>query len=278
MARLVLTSQKIRQRRVGLEVYLRTALTTKDPRWRSTYGFGDFLGVPSRNALTTTFTTITALSWLTEHAGVSGILRSARAALLKRDALARSGDPSSRSAGGEARKALRDAGPRIDILEQALETPSLASLGEGERRRRADLILALRSEHANLLRTAEAGVRRVTPPGSGSSSPMPGSMPSAGMQQLAPGRVFGRRSPPKETSETRPLDDRGLVQLQQTRITEQDAQLGTLSGLLRTQRAMGEDIATEINVQTEMLEQLDQDVSRVGAKMGRTKRQMNRLG
>jgi len=222
---------------------------------------------------------MTASSWLTEHAGVSGVLRSARAALLKRDALARAGDPSSRSAGGEARKALRDAGPRIDTLEQALDTPSLASLGEGERRRRADLISALRAEHANLLRTAEAGVRRATtPPGSGSSSPMPGTMPSAGMQQLAPGRVFGRRSPPKETTETRPLDDRGLVQLQQTRIKEQDAQLGTLSGLLQKQRQMGEEIGTEINVQNEMLEQLDQDVTRFGAKMGRAKRQMNRLG
>jgi regulator of vacuolar morphogenesis len=98
------------------------------------------------------------------------------------------------------------------------------------------------------------------------------------MQQLAPGRVFGRRSPPKETTETRPLDDRGLVQLQHTRMADQDTQLGTLSGLLQKQRHMGEEIASEIGVQNEMLEQLDNDVSRVGAKMGRAKRQMNRLG
>lgn len=107
---------------------------------------------------------------------------------------------------------------------------------------------------------------------------MPGTMPSAGMQQLAPGRVFGRRSPPKETAETRPLDDRGLVQLQHNRMAQQDEQLTSLSGLLRTQRKMGEEISTEIAVQNEMLEQLDSDVSRVSGKMGRAKRQLNRLG
>jgi regulator of vacuolar morphogenesis len=213
---------------------------------------------------------MTASSWLSENSDVNGVLRTARAALLKRDALARTGDVASRTAGGEARKALRDAGPRIDTLEQALEMPALQALGDGERRRRSDLVQALRSEHANLLRTAEAGVRRATPPSSGASTPMPGGLNSAGssgMQQLAPGRVFGRRSPPKETAETRPLDDRGLVQLQYA-----------LSSILRKQRAMGQEIHSELAVQNEMLDQLDTDVSRVGTKMARAKRQMNRLG
>jgi regulator of vacuolar morphogenesis len=224
---------------------------------------------------------MTASSWLSENSDVNGVLRTARAALLKRDALARTGDVASRTAGGEARKALRDAGPRIDTLEQALEMPALQALGDGERRRRSDLVQALRSEHANLLRTAEAGVRRATPPSSGASTPMPGGLNSAGssgMQQLAPGRVFGRRSPPKETAETRPLDDRGLVQLQYARMSNQDEQLGALSSILRKQRAMGQEIHSELAVQNEMLDQLDTDVSRVGTKMARAKRQMNRLG
>lgn len=228
--------------------------------------------------MSTTFTTMTAASWLSEHTSVSGVLRSARASLLKRDALARTGDAASRSAGMEARKLLRDAGPRIDCLDQALETPALGNLLDGERRRRQDLITGLRTEHANLLRMTEAGVRRASPTSSSPASPsMPGSMPS-GMSQLAPGRVFGRKAAPQETTETRPLDDRGLVQLQHSRMAEQDAQLTGLSSILRNQRVMGEEIATEINVQNEMLEHLDSEVTRVGTKMGRAKRQLNRLG
>ena len=90
--------------------------------------------------------------------------------------------------------------------------------------------------------------------------------------------MFGRKaSPPKETAQTRPLDDRGLVQLQVSQMARQDEQLGALSGMLRTQRKMGEDIAAEVALQNEMLEGLDADISRVGGKMTRAKRDLNRL-
>jgi regulator of vacuolar morphogenesis len=273
-------------------VYLRTVLTTKDARWRETFGFADFLGVPSRNTTQATqFTKMTAATWLTENSAVAGVLRNARAALLKRDALARLADPAARAAGGEARKLIRDAGPRIDALAEALDTPAVSSLGDGERRRRDDLVAALRTEHANLLRQAEAGYRpprNMTPPpearGPGSSSSsMTASMPG-GMQQSAwtpattGGRVFGKKAAPQETAETRPLDERGLVQLQHTAMAQQDEQLTALSGLLHKQRRMGEEISEEIAVQNELLEHLDQDVTRVGSKLARTKRDMNRLG
>lgn len=273
-------------------MYLRTVLTTKDPRWRETFGFADFLGVPSRNTLQATqFTKMTAATWLTDHSAVASVLRDARAALLKRDALARLADPAARAAGGEARKLLRDAGPRIDALADGLDTPAVSTLGDGERRRRDDMVAALRTEHANLLRQAEAGyrpVRTATPPpearGPGSSSSsMTASMPGAMQQSTwAPattgGRVFGKKAAPQETAETRPLDERGLVQLQHTTMAQQDEQLGALSGLLRKQRKMGEEIGEEIAIQNEMLDQLDHDVTRTGGKLARTKRDMNRLG
>lgn len=271
-------SQKIRQRRIQLEQYLRTILTTKDPRWRKEFGFSDFLAVPAPSKPGTANQPFTATTWATEHTAVAGVLRQARAALLKRDALARAGDPSSRASGGEARRLLRDAGPRIDTLESTLPDLNVAA---GEVRRREDMVAGLRAEVGNLLRMAEAGYRppRIeTPPpeaGSGGGG-MPGAMPDSGSAFAPKARVFGKKEP-QETSETRALDDHGLVQLQYSKMDQQDAQLGVLSGLLKRQRRMGEEIADEIDVQNEMLEHLDSDVAKFGSKMARAKRDMNKL-
>jgi regulator of vacuolar morphogenesis len=263
--------QKIRQRRVLLEQYLRTILTTKDPRWRKEFGFSDFLAVPAPTKAGSAGQPFTATTWAAEQTAVAGVLRQARAALLKRDALAREGNPVSRASGGEARRLLRDAGPRIDALEKSLPELSLAA---GEERRREDMVANLRAEVGNLHRMAEAGYRpahRTPPP----EANMPGAMPESNSAFAPKARVFGKKA--QETAETRALDDRGLVQLQQTKMGQQDEQLGALSGLLRKQRRMGEEIADEIAVQNEMLDQLDSDVTRFGTKMARAKRDMNRL-
>lgn len=106
---------------------------------------------------------------------------------------------------------------------------------------------------------------------------MPGgsSLWSTNSTQPQPGRVFGKR--PEETDETRPLDDRGVLQLQQTKMDGQDSQLRELSAILQRQRGMGEEIHREIGEQTEILEEIEHGVDRTGGKMARAKRQMNRL-
>ncbi|WOO83566.1 Vacuolar morphogenesis protein 7 [Vanrija pseudolonga] len=271
-ARTMNDEEKIRQRRVHLEIYLRTILTTKDPRWRQAFGFADFLAVPAQSSKVPD--SFSAASWLTEEGAVASLLRTARAALLKRDALARMGDGAGgRAASGDARKALREASSRTEALDVALQ--ALSGLGDGERARRADMVAALRAEVANVGRMAEAGFRPARVP----TPPVEAAGPGSSAAAAAPaGRVFGRRAAAQETAETRPLDDRGVVQLQQAKMANQDQQLGVLSGLLQRQRKMGEEIATEIDQQNEMLEHIDAEVTRVGGKMARAKRQMNRLG
>jgi regulator of vacuolar morphogenesis len=89
--------------------------------------------------------------------------------------------------------------------------------------------------------------------------------------------VFGAAAAgPQETAETRPLDDRGLVQLQQQQMDTQDSQLEGLSAILRRQRRLGEEIGREIGEQNELLDDLGTNVDRVGGKLGRAKREMNR--
>jgi len=299
----------VRERRVLLETYLRSILTHRDDRWRSSYTFSDFLAVPhssSRNNAASSSSTNTSSSgvqgppehftpsnWLAEHGNLQTLLRLTRSALLKRDALAGMGDAAgSRGASVEAKKLLREVGDRVEGLEKGLGGTA-GGIGEGEKRRREEKVEGVKEERGNLQRMAEAGVRSsgfnrdsptpnashtsagsgtgAMPGGTGSLwAPPPGSGP-------APGRVFGSRQPPQETSETRPLDDRGLVQLQQNQMTNQDDQLQELSKLLQKQRVMGEEIHREIGEQNEMLDDVDTEVGKVGNKMGKAKRQMNRL-
>ena len=191
----------------------------------------------------------------------------------------------------EAKKVLREVGDRVESLSKGLEQVA-KSLGEGEKKRREEMVEGLKNDRGDLQRMAEAGVRTLrdasssmgTSGASGSSmrsSHMPGAMPGAAWGGVnggvGAGRVFGKQ-PPQETGETRPLDDRGLVQIQQVKMDEQDGQLEELSKVLRRQKNMGEEIHREIGEQSEMLEDIEGEVGKVGGKMARAKRQMNKLG
>jgi regulator of vacuolar morphogenesis len=189
----------------------------------------------------------------------------------------------SRSSGIEAKRLLKDLSGRLDGLELALKG---LKVGDGEKRRREEVVENLKVERDNLRRMIDAGVRtaRDTSSTSAISNSSAGTMPGgssalfSGMpHQPQPGRVFGRQQPPEETTETRPLDDRQLLQLQQTKMDNQDSQLGELSKVLLRQRKMGEEIHQEIGEQSEMLEDIDHEVGRVGGKLQRAKRDMNKL-
>jgi len=90
-------------------------------------------------------------------------------------------------------------------------------------------------------------------------------------------RVFGA-SQPKETEITRPLDNQGLLTLQETEIQQQDHQLTQLTTILQRQRQLGEAINSEIASQIEMLDDLSNEVDRVGSKLTTASKQLNRLG
>ncbi|EIW73286.1 hypothetical protein TREMEDRAFT_37265 [Tremella mesenterica DSM 1558] len=299
LTRSVYDDKIVRERRILLEQYLRTLLTTKDPRWRQSYGFSDFLAVPTPRASSSTEPTsssnlssnlppppdiFTATNWLSEQSQVQSLLRLVRAALLKRDALALqlSDASGSRSAGVQAKRLLKEVSVRLSNLEKGLI--SLSGLGEGENRRREELIEGLKAERDNLNRMSETGIRTSGSNfsssagiSSGGKDTMPGGIGSIWNTNPQPGRVFGIKNKPQETEETRPLDERGLVQLQQHRMDDQDQQLGELSKVLQRQRKMGEEIHQEIEEQNEMLDHVEGEVTRVGGKLARAKRQMNQL-
>ncbi|WVQ80351.1 hypothetical protein IAT38_002456 [Cryptococcus sp. DSM 104549] len=292
-----LSDDKIRERRPLLEQYLRSILTTKSPLWRQAYTFSDFLALPTSSSSAHHSSapapgSFTAQSWLLEHQALTALLRSARSSLLKRDALAGMSNPSgARSAGVEAKKVLKEVDGRLDVLEKGLK--ELKGIGEGEKRRREEMAGGLRVEKDGLVRMAEAGVRVTGSSSSASNSasggfsgagagsspwaPASGTMPGA-LPAAQTGRVFGSRAPAVETAATRPLDDRQLLQMQSNTMATQDQQLEGLSKLLRTQHEMGVEIHREIESQNELLDGIEQGVDRTGRKLGRAKREINKLG
>ncbi|WVQ76295.1 hypothetical protein IAR50_005960 [Cryptococcus sp. DSM 104548] len=280
---------KVRERKPLLELYLRTILNTKKDLWRTAYTFSDFLAVPSHSTAASApgqsgGLKFTPQSWMLEHTSIQTLLRAARSALLKRDALASMSNASgSRSSAVEAKRHLKEVDGKLELLENGLK--GLQGLGEGEVRRREELVEGLKVERQSLGRMAEAGVRTAAPAGGAAGGARDGANPWAPTSQtqtmpgaLPSGRVFGSKPPPQETDQTRPLDDRQLLQYQTSNMSQQDEQLRGLSRLLQTQRRMGEEIHVEIESQNELLDGIEQGVDRTGRKLGKAKREMNRLG
>ncbi|KAF9507433.1 hypothetical protein BS47DRAFT_1373890 [Hydnum rufescens UP504] len=290
----------VEERRVGLEAYLRAILANKDPQWRDTFIFKDFLGVPVGKSDPSSF------SWLDEHTDLQTLVRDVRADINKRDALSLRGDTSaSHISNVQAKKKLAALVARLDVLGKGIQTLALAGMSEGEVQRRGDMVARLQDDCASLGKMVVAARQ----PTSAASLPDGGSrpqrqgdtdrnsatqvdrnalfsfphMPSAfsgdvGAKTRPVTRIFGQKGPPPETERTRPLDNTGLVQLQGIQVDEQDAQLSQLTAILQRQKHLGLAINAEIEQQNELLDQLSTDVDRTGARLTSAKKQMDRLG
>jgi regulator of vacuolar morphogenesis len=179
-------------------------------------------------------------------------------------------------AGAAAKKALVKGGTLVVALTEGLRSMQEAGrLGDGELRRRRDLLSAARVERegleklSNSMSSSFAGGHRDGAPSSSDKIMLLGSASSSGSRG---GRVLG--TPIQETSRTRELDHGGLLQLQKQVIHEQDQEVNALTSIVRRQKEMGLAIKGEVDRQVEMLTRLNEDVDRVEAK---TKVANNRL-
>lgn len=267
-------------RRVGLENYLRAIISSKDDKWREHFVFREFLGVPvSRHGIPPSH--FTSSSWLEEHLELQTRIRDIRADINKRDALSERGDAgSSHKANVSAKTKLAGLVSRIRALEEGLGELGMHGISEGELQRRSDMVARLLDDHDKL--TKMVTVARYISQSGGSSTRTTDVAPESDRAALLGPfkpitRVFGGSTHPQETSQTRPLDEHGLVGLQQAQIEQQDEQLSQLTTILQRQRQLGHAIGSEIASQIELLDDISNDVDRVGGKLTRTNRQLNRL-
>ena len=130
------------------------------------------------------------------------------------------------------------------------------SLGEGEMRRRRDLIRELNTEILGLERLSQAIATQRTTLSVSNASDNPSNplFTNQHQQQQTPvstRRVFG--APPPETERTKGLDNSELLQLQTTIMKEQDDQMDEFLKQVRRTRGLAEQIHEELDSQIELL-------------------------
>ncbi|CAK7217948.1 hypothetical protein SCUCBS95973_003322 [Sporothrix curviconia] len=247
-------------------------------------------------------------TWLDLHKEMKRALHDARLQLARRDAALTAGSgggggnnssTTAVEAGAAAKRELVKTGSLLSALTVGLKTlQDSKGLGEGELRRRRDLLAAARVERDGL-ETLSASLASARGPGGVGSN-------GAGIQQAAPvtgdkavlfgsaaassssgggggnhsrtfggGRVLG--APLPETEQTRELDNAGVVQLQKQKMAEQDQDVATLARMVQRQRELGLAINKEVDLHIDMLNQQSDDVDRVQGKMKVAKDRLKRL-
>ncbi|KAL6713466.1 hypothetical protein ACLMJK_008931 [Lecanora helva] len=271
------------ERRKGLEAYLKTINETDDDRWRNTSAWRTFLNLPSNNASQSKTMMNGAggaqpimdpVVWLDQHRELKSQLHDARLALTRRDQASTA--QGQHEASAQAKRILVRAGTLIGTLDTGLQSLSSGSarggkaLGEGELRRRCDLVTSARREREGLESLLSAMAAKSVVDAAVASAGEKASL--VGAQDVKPrgGRVLG-----KETDKTRALDNQGVVQLQKQLMQEQDEDVTVLAKAVARQNELGIQIQEELEVQNEMLGMLDEDVTRVQRK---TDVARNRLG
>ncbi|PYH95551.1 hypothetical protein BO71DRAFT_377256 [Aspergillus ellipticus CBS 707.79] len=310
-----LTNATLREsRRQTLETYLRAINEADDPRWRTSPAWRAFLNLPSLStngpgpgagSLTSTrlhaaITDPTAdqhsgnsitdpMLWLDCFRDMKGHLHDARLHLTRRDQ--ETTPQKQHESSAKAKSSLVRAGGLIAALEAGLRNLSSSSsssagtsnwsvsgnntLGEGEMRRRKDLLINARKEKDGMedLLNAMAAKSRIDS-AVASIQDKEALMGTTGGRKAgrSSGRVLGR-----ETERTRELDNAGVVQLQKQMMADQDLSVNELMKVVNRQKELGIAIHNELEIQNEMLRLADEDATRLGGKIDVGKKRIGRI-
>jgi regulator of vacuolar morphogenesis len=254
--------QLIEERRIALEAYLRHILSHKDPAYRSSHAFLDFLAAPplqptaASSAPSTTagaggaqqhMPSTTAQhptlppaptsfagspAWLAEYQTLQSLARTIRASLGRRDELLKSGQTTGgHTAGVVARKDIGILLARLGVLAGALKAlGEREKLGSGEMGRRGEMISGLQDDCVRLTKQAAVTPRAAASAADRAAFGGGWDEPSDSTREaLFGGPMKTKAAQGGETEQTRALDEGGLMHLQQTKIDEQDGMLRELS-------------------------------------------------
>ncbi|KAK9449586.1 uncharacterized protein V1518DRAFT_416427 [Limtongia smithiae] len=303
--------ERIEERRAGLERFLREVQRSSDARWRLTDAYREFMGLTgagngvggssSAPSILSSGSSNAALTlpsgklisdpivWLDTLHEVKTLLHETRNYLSDRDSLALSGSVrngvlESHSASAEAKKCLVQAGTKIVMLDRGLR--ELGNyVGQGEIRRRGDMLALVKKEKEGLESLASTVSRNSAARTAAASTSSANDADSHERSALLSGGVLSTVAssakrvlgPITETSETRPLDNRGLVSLQMKKMDEQDQMLLEFEKILARQKQLAVDINDELELQNEMIGMLDEDVDKSKGKLNRASKQLKKI-
>ena len=283
--RTIFSPELTEERRKGLEAYLKTINNAEDDRWRNTSAWRTFLNLPSQSASRSSLTVNGAAKtqiisdpvvWLDQHRDLKSQLHDVRLALTRRDQASTA--QSQHEASAQAKKSLVRAGTVMGNLEKGLQSFSSSSatgsssLGEGELRRRRDLLSSAKRERDGLESLLNAMAAKATVDAAVASAGDKASLVGAKHQKPVSGRVLG-----KETEKTRALDNQGVLQLQKQLMQDQDEDVTVLAKAVARQKELGIQIQEELEVQNEMLGMLDEDVTRVQGKIDVARKRVGKI-
>ncbi|KAL7935006.1 v-SNARE protein [Trichoderma chlorosporum] len=281
-----------RERQLGLEKYLRAIAESPDRRWRDTSAWRTFLNLPSSSTSNSTVSAAGMVgtasgvadpgAWLDVHREVKQCLHEARQSLSRRDGAADSGNfTAAAEAAAAAKRVLVKASGLVNNLSDGLRRMQESGrLGEGEIRRRRDLVSAAKMERDGLDKLASSMPGSSAAAGRGGSGQVQASSSNranllGGIKPAPSGRVLG--APLPETDRTRELDNQGVLLLQKQEIQAQDQAIDQLAAIIRRQKEMGIQINEEVERQTELLDSLDEDVDRVEGKVRVANRRIKKM-
>ncbi len=292
------------ERRQALEKYVKCIVESDDARWRSSSAWRSFLNLPSGTASSNTNGTISSSKrresaggikdpneWLDAHRELKDQIQSARQLLKQREAATTA--QAQHSASAEAKGGLVRAAAAITQLDDGLKSIASASkgddagwggskrLGDGELRRRRDLLGAAKKEVEGL----EAVLRSmVTKSSNVTSAVQTGAVATSGDKDglwkgtaaaKPSGRVLG--GPLKETERTRELDNSGVLQLQTQIMEDQEEDVMSLGKTVAKLKDMGIMVNEELTIQNEMLGLLENDTDRVQGKIDVAKKRIGKI-
>ncbi|GAA5837194.1 hypothetical protein JCM3766R1_002156 [Sporobolomyces carnicolor] len=295
-----LTDQELELRREGLEKWLRAILSDRDPRWRSSRAFKQFVVNEQGDATSTTTTTKsesslsswTPTTWTREVEQIEEESRRLRRLVDERDRQLVENDHAAHQSHKRARESLVEIVKRLGDATKGLE--SLAREGhvtDGEIQRRTAIVDRLEGELEEIGRKCGNAPRIGTSSRSQQATggryddddedansvqrrALLGTTTKATTRVLGGG---GAHQEVRETHETRPLDNEGVMQLQQRYLDDQDSKLDSLAMALRRQRHLGEMINQELALQEDVLDQLESGTDKVGNKIKAASNQIKRL-
>jgi regulator of vacuolar morphogenesis len=230
--------------------------------------------------------------WLDVLREMKGLLHDARLFLGRRDAASTA--QAQHEAGANAKRCLVKAGTLLVSLEEGLKAMSeagkvrdgggwggSAAVGEGELRRRRDLLASARVEREGLEKLSvslavksQGGAASRKTVAAAATQQDKGALFGPGVARPS-GRVLG--APVPETERTRELDNEGVLQLQKQIMQDQDLDVEELAKIVRRQKDMGMAINEELEVQIEMLKRVDEDADRVKNKIDVAKKRIGKI-
>ncbi|KAJ3163489.1 hypothetical protein HDU86_000068 [Geranomyces michiganensis] len=283
---------KIEERRRGLEAYLRGILYAGDTRWRRSKAWTAFLGISEAAAgqdgagatlssSSSSGPVFTPAAWMTEYQSLKSLTRDLRAHVTTRDRCSAAGDvQGAQSATVAGKQGLRGLEGRLALLEKGLVAGDKQNVAKGELMRRQDLFGALVGEVegvAKALSSSMISAGRTLKAHAALLTPQQANQRAAllGTPSPTPSRRFGTGGGTQANLSS--MEPQSLLEQQKLMMATQDDALTTLSEIIRRQKEIGTAIGQELDLHNGLLEEVDHEVDRVGARLGNTGKRLDKV-